>query len=72
MKYVLNSVPLESTQNSISYSRIIDLCFGPTVTEGYSITYYDPRSKRRGVLAKGGRIKLSEGMIINCVLTNNA
>lgn len=71
MKIILNGSEVEIGYSYLSYSDICQFngCSPDTVL---TVTYSKGRNKESGSLTRGQSVELSEGIVINASLTNNA
>ena len=73
IKITVNNKLKEWTIDSISYSDIINLRFGiENKYNTYSIIYSNKERGINGILNKGDEIKVFDGTVFKCYLTNNS
>ena len=66
-KIILNGQVIDVNANELTYEQIAAMSYEPTITFGRGHV-----SKPEGFVAKGGKVKIVEGMVINCMRTGSA
>jgi hypothetical protein len=66
-KIKLNGQEIDVNAAELTYDQIASMSYQPTIT--FSKGHV---SKPQGIVAKGGSVKIVEGMVITCMRTGNA